>query len=200
MWPGYPAGPHYPRTAEPVPGTLPALLKRERCPPARPASPLDSWAQGQTASLPSLGFPACHPRGGRRQAGARLRRETAKAGLVPAAPSITAVRVASRVVPSAASGEKEMAIWCLPIHTPWGSASERKTVGKAAEGEREEVQVWGAGPGALCILPGAQDYSGVRATQARMCSIHRNGARPALWGPGGHVGQGQRGPAEPPRA
>lgn len=93
-----------------------------------------------------------------------------------------------------------MAIWRLPIHTPWGSASERKTVGKAAEGEREEVQVWGARAGALCVLPGARDYSRGRATQARVHSIHRNGARSALWGPGGHVGQGQRDPAELPRA
>ena len=50
----------------------------------------------------------------------------AKAGLVPAAPSIMAIRAASRMVPSAASGEKETAIWSLPIHTPWGSASERE--------------------------------------------------------------------------
>lgn len=48
-----------------------------------------------------------------------------------------------------------MAIWRLPIHTPWGSASERKTVGKAAEGEREEVQVWEPAQGlcASCLGP-----------------------------------------------
>ena len=120
----------------------------------------------------------------------------AKAGLVPAAPSIMAIRAASRMVPSAASGEKETAIWSLPIHTPWGSASERERdrrkshriesgrksrCGKTAQGAA-------AAEAALCVLYGAHDNSGVRATQACVSSVHRNSTCSALWGPGGHMG------------
>lgn len=107
------------------------------------------------------------------QEGAGSRVEMAKEGLSPAAPSIVTIRRCGGkagaggwatgstppTVPSEASGEKERAVWRLPIHTPWAQLPRPDEtllnggVGKPPREQRPAAAAW-------CLLQGAADNSG----------------------------------------
>lgn len=110
--------PHCPRTAEPVPGTLPALLKRGQCPPAR---------RHMAGFVGPGGRPlACHPRDGRLQAGAALRQGRPRQAWSPQRPASRPSGRHPAWSPPRHPERREQPSERLSIHTPRGSASKRE--------------------------------------------------------------------------